>query len=178
MPIVFVDTETTGLPLPAGTELKYQPHIIDICAIKTDTELNVISRFNSFVKPPIPIPEKLTKNVHHISDQMVAKAPIFAELYRPLCEFFLGCHTFVAHNAPFDLGMLFIELRRLDNVHKFPWPPIHFCTVEQTLHFKGHRLHLSELYELATGEKEIPGAHRAENDVLALIECYRWLKCS
>ena len=177
MSIIFVDTETTGLLQPTGTEMQYQPHLIEICAIKTNDKLDVIGKFNSFIKPPIPIPEKLTKTVHGISDKMVEKAPIFIEVYRPLCELFLGCHTFVAHNASFDLGMLFVELRRLNSVHKFPWPPIHFCTVEQTLHFKGYRLKLAELYELATDNKEIPGAHRAENDVLALIECYRWLKC-
>ena len=176
MSIIFLDTETTGLLQPLGTDTKYQPYIVEVCAIRTNDHFQITGEFISFIKPPIPIPEKLTKNVHKISDQMVKNSPIFFSIYRSLCEIFLGCHTFVAHNAPFDIGMLFFELSRIEKICQFPWPPINFCTTEQSLHLKGYRLSLKELYQIATGKEEIENAHRAKNDVLALIECYKWLR--
>jgi len=177
MSIIILDTETTGLLQPEGTELVYQPHIIEICAIRLNDSFQKTGEIITLVKPPIPISKKIT-HITNISDDMVKKSPSFPKLYRPLVDLFLGCHTFVAHNATFDIGMLKLELSRIEKLFNFPWPPIHFCTVEQSLHLKGHRLKLSELYELATGKPEIEDAHRAEADVNALIDCYRWLKCT
>ena len=177
MGIIVLDTETTGLLQPEGTELVYQPHIIEICAIRLNDSFQKTGEIITLVKPPIPISKKIT-HITNISDDMVKKSPSFPKLYRPLVDLFLGCHTFVAHNATFDIGMLKLELSRIEKLFNFPWPPIHFCTVEQSLHLKGHRLKLSELYELATGKSEIEDAHRAEADVNTLIDCYRWLKCT
>ena len=56
----------------------------------------------------------------------------------------------------------------------FPYAPIQFCTLEQSMHIKGHRLKNSELYTIATG-KEIENAHQAKADVLATYESYKWL---
>ena len=43
------------------------------------------------------------------------------------------------------------------------------------MHIRGHRLKNGELYKIATG-KELIGAHKAKNDVLATYESYLWLK--
>ena len=177
MSIIVIDTETTGLLKPEGTELIYQPYIIEVCAIRINNSFQRVGELITLVKPPIPISKKIT-SITHITDDMVKKSPSSPKLYRPLVDLFLGCHTLVAHNATFDVGMLKLELSRIEKQFNFPWPPIHYCTVEQSLHLKGHRLKLSELYELATGETEIKDAHRAEADVIALVESYRWLKCS
>lgn len=177
MSTIIIDTETTGLLKPEGIELIYQPYIIEICAIKINDSFQRIGELITLIKPPIPISKKIT-HITNITDDMVKNSPTFPKLYRPLVDLFLGCHTFVAHNATFDIGILKLELSRIEKQFNFPWPPIHFCTVEQSLHLKGHRLKLSELYELATGKKEIENAHRAESDVLALTDSYKWLKCT
>lgn len=176
MSIILYDTETTGLLKPEGTALNLQPHIIEFFGITIDDQRKKVrKKFHTLVKPPIPISEKITK-ITGITNEMVADAPVFTEVYQNLTRFFFGCHTLVAHNAPFDIGMIANELRRLDKLLKFPWPPIHYCTVEQSMWIKGHRLKLQKLYEIATGKPEIEGAHRAEDDTMALFECYKWLK--
>ena len=176
MSTIVIDTETTGLLQPLGTAIEYQPYIVEICAVRVNDNFQCTGELITLIKPPIPISKQVSK-IHGITDAAVETALPFAKIYRPLVDLFLGCHTLVAHNAPFDVTMIDLELCRLDKQRQFPWPPIHFCTVEQSLHLKGHRLKLSELYELATGKSEIAGAHRAENDVAALTECYRWLRC-
>ena len=175
MSIIFGDTETTGLTVAQGAKLEFQPYIIEACFIRTNNNLQVTGEFTSLIKPPIPIKKEATR-VNKITDQMVSKAPTFAKVYQDLTKVFLGCHTFVAHNLSFDLNVIGFELLRLGKFFNFPWPPIHFCTVEQSLHLRGHKLKLSELYQMATGLPEIEGAHRAKKDVMALIECYKWLR--
>lgn len=171
---IIYDTETTGLLKAEGTELILQPHIIEFYGIKIDNDNNIVKEYETFIKPPIPIPDFITK-INRIDNQMVKDAPTFVEVYKPLVSMFFNCHTVVAHNLSFDEGMLITELKRIGKEYHFPYPPIKFCTVEQSMHIKGYRLKNNELYKLATG-KDIEGAHIARNDVLATFESYKWLR--
>ncbi len=175
MSIILVDTETTGLVKPAGTDLNLQPYIIELCALRQSDSGEDEGLLSTLIKPPIPLPKHITK-ITKIEDKDLVHAPEFIEVYKKLVELALGCHTFIAHNAAFDSALIDFELQRMGKQLQFPWPPIHFCTVEQTMHIRGHRLKLGELYEIATGNTEIAGAHRAENDVRAMAECYHWLR--
>jgi DNA polymerase III epsilon subunit-like protein len=175
MPAVLIDTETTGLVKPEGTELSLQPHIIEIGALKINDDFEVIGQMDLLLCPPVPLPEIITK-ITGITQAQLEGKPAFSSIYKQLVDLFFGCHTFIAHNAAFDAALLRFELERIEKLTKFPWPPIHYCTVEQSIWVKGHRLKLSELYKIATGEDEIRGAHRAINDTRAMLECYKWLK--
>ena len=168
-----IDTETTGLIEADGTDIRLQPYITEICAIQFDDKDRIIKKLNTLVKPPIPIPEHITK-ITGLTDSHVKNAPTFAGVFKELVEVFFCSHTIVAHNLSFDEGMLILELKRLGKEHHFPYPPIKFCTVEQSMWVKGHRLKNAELYKEATA-KDIENAHRAENDVLATYESYKWL---
>lgn len=170
----LIDTETTGLLEAEGTDLSLQPHLTEIYAMQVDDDGKVICELDTLIKPPIPLPEIITK-ITGLTDAALAGAPSFAEIFPKLVEVFFCSHTVVAHNLPFDEGMVINELKRLGKEHHFPYPPIKYCTVEQSMWIKGHRLKNSELYEHATG-KEIVGAHRAKVDVLAMYESYKWLK--
>lgn len=171
---IFFDTETTGLLNPNANDVRKQPYIIEICVIKCDDEMNVVEKYTSLVKPPIPISEEITK-ITKIDERMVKDAPAFSGIYPDLCRIFLGCDTMVAHNLGFDRSMLANELLRLDKLLHFPWPHKHICTVERSMSYEGRRLNLTKLYEKATGKPQIDNAHRAESDVLALMECYKFL---
>lgn len=175
MSAIIIDTETTGLLEAEGNPLENQPYIIEVYAMRISDNYKPECHFHSLVKPPKPLPEHITK-ITRIREQDLKAAPVFAAVYRPLAELFLGCHTTVAHNATFDLGVLYNELKRIDKHCRFPFTPVVYCTVEQSMHLRGYRLKLQELYEMATGKPEIPEAHRAENDVMALLECYKWLR--
>lgn len=172
--ITTFDTETTGLTKAAGNDLFAQPHLVEIYAMQTDGAGNLVAEYETLIKPPIPIPKATTK-IHGITDYDVRDSPTFAEVYRDIVTVFFGSHTVVAHNLSFDEWMIIYELRRIGKEHHFPYPPIKFCTVEQSLHLKGHRLKNNELYEIATG-KELVDAHQAKNDVMATFESYMWLK--
>src|SRR3546814_8808052 len=89
---------------------------------------------------------------HGITLEMVAGAPLFAEKYRSLCEFFSGERVLLAHNLSYDRDILELELRRIGKQCAFPWPWWHICTVEATEGLEGFRLGLSALYEKLFGE--------------------------
>lgn len=142
-----------------------------------------MDKFHSLIRPPISIPSDCVK-ITGITDAMVSKAPTFTDLYLPIAEFFLGTYRWVAHNLPFDKGMMMAELGRLNKRPNFPWPIEDYCTVERSLKYSTETrrdgqpkfLKLTELHKLATGQPHDTGAHRAEADVWALFECYKWLE--
>ncbi len=171
--MIILDYETTGLLKPSASELALQPHITDIYAIKLTKDFEFIDEFETLVKPPCPIPEDIVK-ITNITDEMVAGAPSFLDLYDEYADFFLGEDTIIAHNCSFEIGCTYYELLRHDLALNFPWPKNHICTVERTKHLQGRRLKLGKLHELATGQPLI-NAHRARPDVLGLIRCLEWL---
>jgi DNA polymerase III epsilon subunit-like protein len=173
MYVTIIDTETTGLLEAEGVDISLQPHITEIYAMQIDEAGSIIKEIDTLVKPPIPIPALITK-ITGIDDNKVRNAPSFSQIYKELIEVFFCSHTMVAHNLSFDEGMLITELKRMGKEFHFPYCPIKYCTVEQSMHIKGHRLKNTELYNIATG-KEIVGAHRAKVDVQATYESYKWL---
>ena len=167
--MIFGDTETTGLLKPEANDLNMQPYITELYLVKlklVENEFVFVDEFSSFFKPPMPLDPIITK-ITGITDEMLADAPTFANKYIELCHFFMGEDTFVAHNAAFDVGMIWTELARLQCEIKFPWPYRHLCTVELSLGIEHHRLKLKDLYFKATGLPHT-GAHRAKGDVEAL----------
>jgi DNA polymerase III epsilon subunit-like protein len=107
---------------------------------------------------------------------MVASAKPFPLIYDDLCEFFLGETTMFAHNCSFDKGIILHELQRMGMEYNFPWPMHHICTVEKSFPIKNKRLKLDHLYQIATGRERHRKSHRAEDDVLDMIECIQFLK--
>lgn len=174
MYITGFDLETTGLVEAKGSDPITQPYITEFCGIQIDKNFKQVKIFETYIKPPIPIPRHIEKLIG-ITNQMVANAPTFIEVYKDIIRTFFMSHTMVAHNAPFDKDVLKTELTRIGKEFDFPYPPVTFCTVEKSMHIKGHRLKNDELYKLATG-KDLVGAHKARNDVMATLESFRWLK--
>jgi DNA polymerase III alpha subunit (gram-positive type) len=172
--IVIFDTETTGLLAPSVSDINMQPYITEFYGVRISPDWDVVGEFESFIKPPVPIPEIVTK-ITGITDDMVANAPTFIEVYDDLVELYFGARTLVAHNAPFDVGVINWQLVRHGLERKFPWPPQHHCTIELSHPIKNKPLKLSVLHEIATGNPHFEGAHRAKHDVMATVRCYKWL---
>lgn len=172
--LLFIDTETTDLLKPDAANLNLQPHITEIYCVKLTDDLEFVEEFDTFVKPPVPIPQFITQKTG-ISDETVAGAPPFALVYDELAKFFLGQDAAIGHNISFDLGVIYCELARLNLEFHFPWPKRWICTVEKSMPIEHHRLTLSKLHALATGNPH-EGAHRARGDVIALVACYKWLR--
>lgn len=173
--MIAFDTETTGLARPDACDLNLQPYMTEIYLCKFDYKGKIISEFETFVKPPVPIPEIVTK-ITGIDDATVFNAPTFIEIYDDLCDFILGEKTIFAHNCAFDISVLNFELKRHGLETKFPWPPYQCCTVEASFPISNKRLTLDKLYQIATGKTEIHKRHRAGGDVKVMVECIAWLK--
>ena len=110
--MIFFDTETTGLLMPDASDIALQPHIIEFAAIKSDENLEEVSRIEFFVKPPISIPAEVTK-ITGLTDEHVKDAEPLISRMVEIQEFFLGEKILVAHNVSYDVGVLHYELNRL-----------------------------------------------------------------
>lgn len=170
---VLFDTETTGLLKPSANSVDEQPEIIELYACMINQDFEPLGEFNSLFKPKLPITEEITK-ITGLTNDDVKDAPSFAEKVDDLAKFFTGADELIAHNLPFDRSMLANELIRCDRLIQFPWPRIHTCTVELSMEIEQRRLNLATLHTYATG-KPHEGAHRAKEDVYALVRCYHWL---
>ncbi|WGL59584.1 3'-5' exonuclease [Pigmentibacter sp. JX0631] len=103
LPFVVFDFETTGLDVKTS-------RIIEIGAIKYINQKE-IERFSQLINPGIPITDEITK-VTGIKNEMLVDQPDFQSILPKFHDFLRGC-VGLAHNAEFDVGMLFHESNRL-----------------------------------------------------------------
>ena len=93
---VVFDTETTGL--------SDADRIVQIAGLRIAGGRLTGERFETLVNPGLPIPPASTA-IHRITDAMVTGAPRMGAALTAFQHFTEGT-TLVAHNAPFDMGML------------------------------------------------------------------------
>lgn len=175
--LVFLDTETTGLPEPDPVALELQPHIIEVAAIKcidTGRTIEEVEQIHFTCKPPIRLPPKITK-ITGITQKDLAQSRSFAYHSTMLANFMVGVQVLVAHNAPFDKSMLRFEYTRLGRQYSFPWPPETHDTVEIAKAINGKYNSLMDLYSKAF-QTEFENHHRAMSDAIALLRVYQWLR--
>lgn len=92
------DTETTGLSVEKDA-------IVQVGAVRIlNGRIVEGEAIDSYVNPGRPIPPASTR-IHKVSDDHVAGAPGVAEVGRAL-HHFARDSVLVAHNAPFDIGLL------------------------------------------------------------------------
>jgi DNA polymerase-3 subunit epsilon len=103
VPFVVLDLETTGARPGPGK-------ITEVGAVRIEG-LRPVKHFQTLVNPLRPIPAMITR-ITGIAEDMVADAPRIEEVIPQLLDFLEGA-VVVAHNAPFDVGFLNYELRRL-----------------------------------------------------------------
>lgn len=172
--MIVIDLETTGLLMPAASHIDEQPHIIEFAGIKLDDDFKAIGHLEFMVNPGFQLPQQIIK-ITNINDDDLKDKPPFISYFDKLAEFFLGEKTLVAHNLPFDKGILKYNLDRIDKTTNFPWPIKDLCTIEVGQQIWGKKRKLSDLYQEVTGQ-EHKGAHRAMADVKATVEVLRWYK--
>lgn len=174
--VILFDTETTGLIKPDATDIKDQPYITELFALKIHRdgkECIKVDEFEQRFNVPVPLSPEITR-ITGITDDDLKDEPTFALVFNQLAEYYTGVDELVAHNCAFDVAMLGNELVRIDKVLKFPWPRKHVCTVQATLHFQQRRLNLQALHNELFGHG-FSDAHRARNDVYAMYTCYKEL---
>ena len=165
MTTVIFDTETTGLLQPMSVPLEKQPRIIEIGAIKID-HTGEIDHISQLINPGVEISDTITK-ITGIKQEDLTGMPSFLDVMPRLQEFFDGVDLIICHNAPFDTGMMQVEIQLSGK--ELIMPPQTICTVQEYKPLFGHRPKLTELYEAIIG-KPLMQSHRAIDDVRALYE--------
>ena len=172
------DTETTGLPIP-GAPLEKQPHIIEFGVVEVlldapsgeigfNAAPHVARTASWLINSGIPLEPVITK-ITGLTDDDLRGKPSFAEVLPEIVAFFLGVHGMVAHNLPFDRGMLVTELQRLGREHAFPYPPEQICTVAHFVPMFGRKAKMTEVHQRVLG-RPLAQTHRALDDCKALAE--------
>ncbi len=156
--LIFLDTETTGGEvLDRLCQLAWKFH-----------KQNVDDMFCEIYKPPVRITIE-SMAIHHITEKMVADKPLFksADTYASIKELLeQDTSIMVAHNAPFDLGML----------EKEDIKPTYFIdTLKLIRHFdpmmkiKRHNLQYLRYFLKIDEDVNTPiQAHDAKSDVIIL----------
>lgn len=155
-PYAIVDIETTG-----G---RSDTHKITEIGIVKMINGEVVDQWQSLINPQRRIPSMITR-LTGISDDMVADAPLFADIADELAQFTENC-VFVAHNVNFDYGFIREEYARINRSYKRP----KICTVqEMRKHYKG-----LPSYSLANLTRHFDISmqrhHRALSDAVAATE--------
>lgn len=99
---VVFDLETLGLNA-------HEHEIIEIGAIKMRGK-STIDKFSYIINPKKKIPEKI-KELTNITQSMVDNAPTIDEILPKFVEF-VGDATLVAHNAAFDMGFIYRDVKK------------------------------------------------------------------
>lgn len=172
---VVFDTETNGLISNHSIKLEKQPSIIEFYGCLADLSTGEIkSELDQLIKPPAPLLEvvapgerRTITEITGITNEMLNDKPKFSLVAPQIAQFIEQAPAVIAHNASFDREMVDIEFERLGQ--HLVWPRV-ICAVEATIHLKGFRLSLTALHEHLFGVP-FAGAHRAKQDVAALLKC-------
>ncbi len=196
-PIIFYDTETSGLPdFKAPSEAPHQPHIVQLAALLVDpASRETIASIDVIVRPDgWTIPDEVAA-VHGITTERAEAVGITEKLaVEMLIELWRGQgRTRIAHNEQFDARIIRIAMKRFIDAPGEVLPmsdewkgapaectarlatPI--CAIPPTARMRAvGRFHhktpnLGEAYRHFTS-RELQNAHSAMADVLACRDVY------
>lgn len=105
---IVLDTETTGLEPEQGHR------IIEIGCVELLDRRLTGNNFHVYLQPDREI-DAAAVEVHGITNEFLADKPRFADIAADLLAYLRGAEL-VIHNAPFDVGFLDAELRRLEGL--------------------------------------------------------------
>lgn len=192
MKIIFLDTETTGLPrnkLKDALEEKGNwPDIVSFCWMVYDGRERVKKEVHLIRPDGYRIPPESTR-IHGISQERAEQEgkPLM-DVMRVFLQDVTGAHLIIAHNLEFDRNVIFNACRWRLGIHPLDsWKrEAEFCSMKMATHELclpskwGHRAgykfpSLAELYVSQFGHR-FDGAHTADGDVEALTEIVwaRW----
>ena len=102
---IVLDTETTGLSPEEGHR------IIEIGALELINHMPTGNKLHLYIQPERDIDEAAEK-VHGISSAFLADKPVFKDIADEFLDF-IKDDVMIIHNAPFDMGFINAELKRL-----------------------------------------------------------------
>ena len=193
---LFIDTETTGLPINDKlpyTELDNWPYLVQVALVIEDDNYGILAKRNMILKPDgYIIPESSTK-VHGISNEKAIKNgeerdKVLSFLDRVL----YNSDIIIGHNVLFDLNVIKSEIIRIKGMKNALFLKKHHSVIDTmkigmdicklpNLSFYSRRSQpykypkLDELY-YKLFNKRFDNQHDAMADVQATYDCYYELK--
>ena len=161
---VVLDTETTGLDPALGHR------IIEIACVEMVNRRLTKNNFLKRINPERDI-DKGATDVHGITLEDLEHEPRFAEIAEAFLSYVAGAELII-HNAPFDVGFLNAELRRVNK------PPVtDICTITDTLAMAkdlhpGKRNNLDALCDRYQVDNSARSVHGALLDAELLSDVY------
>lgn len=183
MKYLFIDTETTGLPLDDSFSIdaiNNWPRLVSVAYILCD-DRKIVRENYSIIKPNgFIIPPESTK-VHGItSAEAISKGRALSEVLDEIKGVINVCDYIVGHNVVFDINVLNAEFFRYNMTLPVSLKP-YCCTMLLSKDYCGlpndKYPTLEELYSILKGES-IANAHNAMTDAHASMECFWILKDS
>lgn len=152
---IVLDTETTGLEHEQGHR------IIEIGCVEVSNRRLTGNDLHLYLHPDRDIDEG-AQAVHGITLEYLADKPRFAEVAQSFAEYIDGAEL-VIHNAPFDLGFINSEFRRLDSSHVKleSRGPVIDTLIEARQMYPGQRNSLDALckrFDIDNSNRELHGA--------------------
>ena len=150
---IILDTETTGLEPEQGHR------IIEIGCVEVVNRRPTGRTYHQYINPEREI-DAGAVDVHGLDNEFLSDKPVFADILAEFIEF-VSDSELVIHNAPFDVGFINAEFKRLEV------PPVEtICQVMDSLQLArrqhpGQRNSLDALcrrYEVDNSRRELHGA--------------------
>ncbi len=151
---VVLDTETTGLEVVQGHR------IIEIGCVELVNRRTTGQDYHQYIQPEREIDEGAVQ-IHGISNEFLSDKPRFEAIADEFLQFIDGAELII-HNAPFDVGFINAELKRLDQAFALAQR----CSILDTLELAkkrhpGQKNNLDALckrYEIDNSNRELHGA--------------------
>ena len=166
IPIVVLDTETTGLYPGIGHR------IVELGAVRLEN-WQIHGEYSQLLQPGRQMDEGASA-VNHIYDEDLVGKPIFADIEQEFLAFINGA-LIVAHNASFDANFLGMELfisGYATQTGKVPLPNPWLCTLQLARNYfyfgRNNLSHIAHKLGVRMGT-----AHRALNDVYMTMEVFK-----
>ena len=103
---IILDTETTGL------SIQDDHRILEIACVETKNLIPTKKVFYKLINPERKISQDALK-IHGYNDEKLKDQPKFNEIANELIEF-ISDKKLIIHNAPFDIGFLNHELKKIN----------------------------------------------------------------
>ena len=166
MRVGIIDLETTGLLFHPDTKAHLQPRCIEFGAVVINEKGEQLETMSQLVYPEQKIDPIITK-ITGLTNDDLAGQPLFEEVADDISKLISSCNAIVAHNLPFDSGVLNREFELIEFDHN--WPHNMICTVQENVPIYGYRIKLKDLFREVIGQPWTQN-HRALDDCKALAE--------
>jgi DNA polymerase III epsilon subunit-like protein len=178
--LVF-DTETTGLfkfyhaAHVKPEQMRPYPWVIEFFGHVVTDDGSVLAEEDFLVRPnPLSLIDETIIRITGITPDMVKDEQMFEAYADRVLALLAEAEAIVAHNLSYDMRIMEVAYKRLgrytDWVEAVKGKRL-ICTVQESEHYKGHRMKLTDLHTFLMGAP-FEGAHRARQDVAGLTACY------